>query len=240
VPSDNYFRSCYQSPDVNEREKSEERPGDSQCGVLRFHSFSRLPRWGGATLFLYNNRGLFIGSIKKMFRHFGGHANAPVRGTIAWNVAGMHPVSASEAQKVRHFCSLKFRALGLVILGYINVSFHDLAILVDVVTVEIRNVMFVLLDDAIFSRRRFKAFATGGNSRFAHNVPPFIKVSSLLVQVNNNLWSAGRVVPVPICWHRPRSGLRRFHRISVGLFLRLLEINATGTNQKGGRGDCQE
>ena len=100
--------------------------------------------------------------------------------------------------------------------------------------------MFVLLDDPIFSRRRFEAFATGGNIRFAYNVPPFIKVSSLLVQVNDNLWSAARVVPVPICWHRSRSGLRRFHRISAGLFLRLLEIGATGTNQKSGGGDYQE
>ena len=141
MPADNHFRFCYESPDVNQREKPEDRPRDSQCCVLGIHicfltrTRSEFNAFCNDALLLHDNRRFFIGGVEEMFRHLCGHADAAMRSAKAWDVAGMHPVSASEAQKIRHFCSLKFRALGLWILGRVNVPFHDLAIFVDVVTV---------------------------------------------------------------------------------------------------------
>ena len=69
----------------------------------------------------------------------------------------MHAVAAVEPHEVRHTGAVKMSACGLCIFAHIDVGFHHLAPVVDVVAEFTRDMVFVLLDYTITTRRRIEA-----------------------------------------------------------------------------------
>src|SRR5580765_4650559 len=99
-----------------------------------------------------------------MSRHLGWHPDATVRGAVAGNVAGVHAIASREAKKIGHLGPNECRSMRLFIFFGADIRLHNLAVFTHEIAVDARNVVLVLLNDAVFARWRFVTFASGGNA----------------------------------------------------------------------------
>ena len=120
----------------------------------------------------------------------------------------MHAIAAGEAQKVRHFGAVKDRSRWLWIFSSADILLQDQAIFVDVVAILAGDMIFIFLDDAIFARRRFVTFFPGRDVRFADKMFAFVKISALLVEMNDDLRRPSKIITAPIGSPRMRRGER--------------------------------
>jgi len=121
-----------------------------------------------------------------------------VRRGIRWNVTLVHRVAAPEEHRVRHFRAIEMRAPWLAILARIDVEPHHVAIIIHVIAEYGRDVVWTFREDLIMAGRRGKSRLTGGDRRFTDQMFPFVKVSFLFADVNDNLGRAGDALVVPI------------------------------------------
>jgi hypothetical protein len=82
--------------------------------------------------------------IEKRFRHFFRNTDAAVRSGVRRDVALMHRVAAAEEHRKRHPRAVVMRALGPRILARVDIGFHDIAQIVDVITEHGRDVRRIL------------------------------------------------------------------------------------------------
>jgi len=73
------------------------------------------------------------------------------------DITGMHAVAAVKSHEIRHAGAIKMSAFGLRIFAHIDVGFHHLVSVVDVVAEFTRDMIFVLLDYMVTTRRRIEA-----------------------------------------------------------------------------------
>ena len=94
--------------------------------------------------FFYDDRGADGCVVEKRLCHFFGDANTAVRGSVGRDVALMHRVTAAEEHSERHAGAVVMRAGRFGILARIDIRFHDVAEIVDVIAEDSRDVDGVL------------------------------------------------------------------------------------------------
>ena len=159
-------------------------------------------------LFFYNHGRIFVGGLEEMSGHLGRHPNATVRCAIARDKTCVHAVAASEAQEVRHFCTIEDCSRRLGIFSNTDIFFHDGTVFINVIAVLARDVVCVFLNHAIFAGRRFVTFSSGRDVRFADEMFTFVKIGALFVEVNDDFRPAAEIIAVPIS----APGMRRRER----------------------------
>lgn len=94
--------------------------------------------------------------LKEVSRHSRRQADAAVRSPEAWDIAGVHPIAAVESHKIWHTGAVKMSPWRLCVFAHIDIGFHYFAPGVDVVAEFTRDMIFVLLDYMITTRRRIE------------------------------------------------------------------------------------
>src|SRR5205807_10390517 len=112
---------------------------------------------GNRRLFPNDHRGIVGGVFKKMPRHSRWQTDAAMRCAETRDITGMHAVAAVKSHEVRHAGAIKMSACGLRVFAYIDIGFHHFAPVVDVVAEFTRDMILVLLDYMVTTRRRIKA-----------------------------------------------------------------------------------
>ena len=97
------------------------------------------------------------------------------------------------------FRSFEYRAPRRRILGYIHVMFHHFARRAQIITVQIRFVILILLDDLQkYADGSIKTLSAAGNRRNSNQLLAPIKIRARIAERNNYGWSAGNFVSLPI------------------------------------------
>src|SRR6266536_3895835 len=107
-------------------------------------------------LFSNDYRRIVGGVFEKMPRHSGRQADTAMGSAKSRNIAGVHAIAAVESHEVRHASAVKMSPVGLCVFAYIDVGFHHLASAVDVVAEFTRDMVPVLFDYMITTRRRIE------------------------------------------------------------------------------------
>ncbi len=185
--------------------------------------------WQQRQLFLHDDRCALVGSVKETLRHPFRDANAAMRSGKGRDIALVHGVTAIEMHAVRHLSSLKMAPFRPAIFPDIDVSFHDMPIAVDVIAKFARDVVPLLRNDVIMTRRSSKSGLAGRHGRFSDQYFSFVKIGFLLAQMNHDLGRPGYIVAMPVT-----SGRARLNRAFDGL-LGLLELLAAREKEEAGR-----
>jgi hypothetical protein len=109
------------------------------------------------------------------------------------------------------------RARGLGILAGIDIRFHDVAEIVDVITEYGRDVLGIFPENGIMARRCAESRFASGNRGFPHELFAFVEIGALLGNADDNLWGTGDTVSIPITlWLRRRRDAGRRRRPQFG------------------------
>jgi hypothetical protein len=111
------------------------------------------------------------------------------------------------------------RALRPGILGGIDVRFHDVPEVVDVISEPGRDVVLVFPHHSITPRRCGEPGLAGGDSRFTHHRFSFEEIGALRVDIDDDFRSSRNAVAVPGVgeWgSRDHGGGSRFHFGATG------------------------
>jgi hypothetical protein len=111
------------------------------------------------------------------------------------------------------------RALRPGILGGIDVRFHDVPEVVDVIAEPGRDVVFVFPHYFITPRRGGEPRLAGGDSRFTHHRFSFEEIGALLADIDDDLRRSRNAIAVPSVGERRNGsdgGGSRFHFGATG------------------------
>ena len=79
-----------------------------------------------------------------------------MRSPELWDIASVHAIAAVESHKIRHTGAVKMSPVRLCVFAHIDIRFHYFASGVDVVAEFTRDMVFVLFDYMIMTRRRIE------------------------------------------------------------------------------------
>src|SRR5436190_20417034 len=99
-----------------------------------------------------------------MLCHLGRHANTAVRSAVAGNEAGVHSVLSRETKEIGHPCPNELCPPRRMVFARIDIRLYDPAIFRNEIPIDARDVVFVFLDDTVFSRRCFVSLPSSGNT----------------------------------------------------------------------------
>src|SRR6516162_7329186 len=91
----------------------------------------------------------YVDVIEKDLRHFARHPDTAVGGWIPGQVPLVHAHTAGDAHEVGHRRAFEYRAGRFRILRHVDVLLDDVSGSVDVITVQARGVIQILLDDLV-------------------------------------------------------------------------------------------
>jgi hypothetical protein len=152
----------------------------------------------------------------------------------------VHGVAAFKKHRVGHARAVEVRPGRAPIFAGIDIRFHDGTGLVHKIAKPRRDMIFVLPTHPITPRRSRKPWLAGGDSRFADQLLPFIKVSALFADADYDFGRARNVVALPIIarCERGRRGLEGSGRRLLGG----LQLRAAGTkkDREGDEDDSKE
>src|SRR5437016_7502902 len=140
-----------------------------------------------------------------MSRHSRWEADAAVRRAKPRNIASVHAVAAVESHEVRHPGAIKMSACGLRVFADIDVGFHYLTPVVDVVAEFTRDMIFVLLDYMITTRGRVETSLSSRNRAFPNQLVTLVKVSALLGHMDHDLGRSGKIATAPVAFRGTRA-----------------------------------
>src|SRR5437868_14649054 len=103
-----------------------------------------------------------------MPRHSRRQTDAAMRSAKSRNIAGVHSIAAVESHEVRHPGAIEMSTCGLCVFAHINVGFDHLAPVIDVVAKFTRDMVPVLFDYMITTRRRVEASLASCNRAVPH------------------------------------------------------------------------
>jgi len=161
-------------------------PGASDgLAMERVLAASETTWWLSTGLFLHGHGSPDGGLGEQAFSHNPRETYTTVGGAAIGNDTGMEPVAAREALKIRHLGSGKHHAFGNRHLAGIDVALGDVALRICEISIKIRNVILVLLDDLVGARRGLEAiFATAalgfGNQGFS-----LVEVNPLIREIDD-------------------------------------------------------
>src|SRR5437762_8526097 len=147
-----------------------------------------------------------------MLGHSFGQPDAAMRRRIGRDVALVHRVAASKKHGVRHSCPVEMRSRWPPIRARVDVGFHYVAPLVDVVAEDARDVVSALGENLVIPRRSRKATLAGGDGRFPFQFLASIKVSLLFGKMDNYSWRVRAAFVIPPAG-RCRGGQSSSHRL---------------------------
>ena len=101
--------------------------------------------------------------VEKGLGHSLGKTDATMRCRIRRDVSLVHGVAASEKHGERHSGAVVMRPRRLGILANIDIRFHDIAEIVDVITKNRRDVIGALGEDSVLAGRRREPGFPGGD-----------------------------------------------------------------------------
>src|SRR5882762_8653949 len=117
---------------------------------------------GGSRRLFPNDHWRVVGGVfEKMSRHSRWEADAAVRRAKPRNISSVHAVAAVKSHEVRHPGAIKMSACGLRVFADIDVGFHCLAPIVDVVAELARDMIFVLFGYTITTGWRIETSLSG-------------------------------------------------------------------------------
>jgi len=153
-------------------------------------------------LLFHDYRRAFATGVEKVLRHSFRQANATVRRSIPRNIALVHCVATVEMHAVGHLRAIEMCPRRLSILARINVRFHDVTVIIDVITKFAGNVVPIFGNNVIAARRRGKPRFAGRDSRLADHALALVEISSLFPEINDDLGRARPLVALPITGRR--------------------------------------
>ena len=140
-------------------------------------------------LLLFHDHGRAFGTgVEKVLGHSFRQANATVRRSIPRDIALVHCVATVEMHAIGHLRAIEMCPGRLRILARINVRFHDLTVIVDVIAKLAGNVVPIFRNNVIAARRRGKPRFAGRDSRFANHPFALVKISPLFAEIHDDLW----------------------------------------------------
>jgi len=73
----------------------------------------------------------------------------------------VHSVAAAKAHEIRHPGAVEVRAARLRVFAHVDIRFHNVALVVDIIAELARDMIFVLLKHGVAARRRGEPFLAG-------------------------------------------------------------------------------
>jgi len=160
---------------------------------------------------LYDDRSADRGIVEERLSHSRGQSYATVGSGVGRDVTLVHCVAAAEKHRVRHARAVVMRAGRFGIFSHVDVGFHDVPEVIDVIAEHSRDVSRILRQDRIMAGRRPETWFASGNCLFADEMLALVEISVLLGDADDDFRRTGNAVAVPIT-HRRRSRSRRDRR----------------------------
>ena len=152
-----------------------------------------------AELLLFHDHGrTFRARLEKVLSHSFRQANAAVRRCIPGDIALVHCVAAVEMHAIGHPRSIEMCPGWLRILERINVRFHDVTVIIDVIAELAGDVIPIFGNNVIVTRRSREPGFASRDSRFADHPLAFVKIRSLFAEIDDNLTGPRYIVALPI------------------------------------------
>src|SRR4030095_6236922 len=148
-------------------------------------------------LFFHGHRRPYGSVFEEWSRHSPWQANATMRCGIRRNIALVHRIAAPEEHSIWHLRTVEVRARWLAVLARINVEPHDVAIIIHVIAEYGGDVVCILRENLIIARRGGEPRFAGRDGRFADEMFPFVKVSFLLTDMNDDFRGPGDACVIP-------------------------------------------
>ena len=121
-----------------------------------------------------------------------------MRSRITGQVTRVHSDTSVKSEKVRHRCSSKNCASRFRVLFVFHVLHHDVAVLADIIAVKARNVIDILVRNAELTGMRVIAFPASRDRGNADDLIAFVKIGSLIFDIDLYARAAQCSVTVPI------------------------------------------
>jgi len=125
-------------------------------------------------------------------------ANAAVRRSIPGDIALVHCVATVEMHAIGHPRPIEMCPGRLRILARINVRFHDVTVIIDVIAELAGDVVPIFGNNVIATRRRREPRFASRDSRFADHPLAFVKIRSLFAEIDDNLRCPRHIVALPL------------------------------------------
>lgn len=140
--------------------------------------------------------------VEESFGHSLGQTNAAMGSGIGRHVTLVHRVASPEEHGKRHARPVVMRARRSGILPRIDVRFHDVTHIVDVIAKHRRDMLGILPKHGVIPGRRPEPGFAGGNGRFAHELFTLVEISALIGDTDHDLGRTGHAIPVPVTLRR--------------------------------------
>jgi len=140
--------------------------------------------------------------FEKRFGHPRGQTDAAVRRRVGRDITLVHGVAAAEKHRIRHSRAIVMAAGGSAVLPGIDIRFHHVPRIVDVIAEDGGDMVLVFRKDRVVSGRRGKSRFAGGDSGFTDEGFTLIKIGMLLGDADDDFGRTGDAVAVPVSCRR--------------------------------------